>query len=145
MKKNIRYILLAILVIGLTGGAYGWYLYQKPSSKVTTSDADLKISAADLFKDLDEGGSTALQKYNGKVVLVNGEVASIQNDKGGNLNISLMAEEESPFGVTGEFAPGYPAELTKIHEGEIISFKGKVSGKLSLGDVIISHASLVKE
>jgi hypothetical protein len=148
-KKNIFRIIAIFVIAGLIAGSFGLYEFYKPQSRVTSADPDVTISAAQLYNIFNQNADSASKALKDKIVQVKGEVGDIQNDKGGNTNISLQLGPEAMAAIKGEFAPEAKNDLKGLKTGDEISFKGTVNKQEDLmgipGDIIIKHATLVKE
>lgn len=72
-KKNI---LVAVLLVVLSGAAVGYYLYNKGPLDVRNSAA-VNTTASSLYDEFYSDSTSALKKYAGKVLLIKGEVKTV--------------------------------------------------------------------
>jgi hypothetical protein len=129
MKKSIIIALSILLVIGI---AFGYFEYTRSYADTATLEAEYKLSASQLFSEFKENEQLATEKYKGKILEVDGQIASINYGVNETLNILLEAEGEI-FGVACAIAD--VDEELSLTKGQKISVKGECSGILS--DVIL--------
>lgn len=129
MKK----ILLALLMLGLVGGAVGLYYFNKPLEAMAGQKADFELSAAELYNafELDEAAANA--KYLDKVVQVTGTVLEVKPDETGKTGILLDAG--GMFGVNCKLDDLAKDQRTSFTEGEAVTLKCICTGKLM--DVVL--------
>jgi hypothetical protein len=138
MKK----ILSALLVLGLLGGAYGYYLWNKPPESMAKKTADLGIPAATLFAEFKAGEEAANAKYVGKIVAVSGTVLESKNVDG-TTKVSLNAGADGAS-VLCEFDPQTQHARTAFAVGESVTLKGECSGADLDGTVMLSRCAEMK-
>lgn len=137
MKRNI---IIAILSVGLLGGMYGYYLWNKPHQDMASAKADMALDAKSIYDEFSKDETAANAKYLDKVIQVKGTVASV--DKQNGTSLILLDSGDPMGGVACELDPLATHAKTEFQEGEEVVFKGTCSGKLS--DVQISRCVLVK-
>lgn len=122
MKK----ILLSLLVVGLIGAAYGYYLWNKPHEDMGAAKADAALSAAQLLSEYTADETAANGKYLGHTIAVSGTVKET-TDEGGTVKVMLDAGDEN-FGVycTLDSAFQHPRKIFPV--GESVTLKGKCDG-----------------
>ena len=130
MKKYLKYILL----LGVLGGAFGFYMYNKPHQDMTKSTADLKLSSTQLFADFEENETTANVKYLDKIVEVSGRVKEVSQDENGMTSLTLETESDM-FGVICQLDNLTKHARTDFKEGEEVKLKGICTGVLM--DVVL--------
>lgn len=137
---NRKKILIGLVVAALGGGAYGYYLWNKPPMDMASAKVDMSLDAKDIYNQFNTDENSANAKYLDKVIQVKGVVSSIDKENG---TIAIMLDSGDPMGgVLCELDPLAKHEKTDFQEGENVVFKGTCSGKLS--DVQISRCVLVK-
>jgi hypothetical protein len=123
MKK----ILIAFLILALLGAAYGYYLWNMPQENMQAKQADLSVSATNLFKAFSTDEQAANTKYLGKTVAVTGVVKSVEKEEaGGGVQVSL--ETGDSFGVLCELDPLSKHPRMDFPVGESVTFKGNCTG-----------------
>jgi putative nucleic acid binding protein len=130
MKKYIKYILL----LGFLGGAFGFYMYNKPHKNMSKAKADIELSASQLFTDFENNEADANTKYLDKIIEVEGIVKEITKDEKGMTSITLEGGSEM-FGVICQMDDLAKHKRTDFKEGESVKFKGICTGVLM--DVIL--------
>ena len=122
MKK----ILLFLLAAGLIGGAYGYYLWNKPHVDMGAAKAAATLSAAQLLSEYTADETAANGKYLGQTIAISGQVKEA-TDEGGIVKVMLEAGDEN-FGVYCTFDSAFQHPRTSFPVGEQITLKGKCDG-----------------
>ena len=130
MKKYLIYILL----LGLIGGVFGFYIYNKPHQNMTKAVAELELSATQLFSDFENDESNANIKYLDKVMEVSGLVKEIARDEEGMISLTLESGSDM-FGVVCQLDNLTNHTRTDFKEGEKVKMKGICTGVLM--DVVL--------
>ncbi len=130
MKKYLKYIILLVFI----GGAFGFYMYNKPHKNISKAKTDLELSAIQLFADFENNEADANTKYLDKVMEVEGVVKEITKDENGLTSITLDAGGEM-FGVICQMDNLAKHKRTDFKEGETVKFKGICTGVLM--DVVL--------
>ena len=129
MLKKILYI---ALVGGVVGGAYGYYLWNKPALKMSDRKTELTLAAADLATQYKDA------VHLGKVIEVTGTMATLETQKDVT-NITL--ETGDPMtAISCEMEKG--AEIPPAKTGDVVTLKGQCDGKIS--DVVLTRCILMR-
>ncbi|MBK7344369.1 MAG: hypothetical protein IPJ06_15490 [Saprospiraceae bacterium] len=123
MKKWIFAALALALVTGLI---IGLYMYNKPLESMTGQQAELTVSAADLYQSFDTNETAANGKYLGKVIEVSGTIESISTGDDGATNILLNAGDA----MGGVICRLDATVKETFQEGSQIALRGECTGKL---------------
>lgn len=135
MTKRIIIVVLILLV--LVGGI-AFYLFNKKVESLENAEAAYSITANELYNAFEENEQAALQKYEGQIIEVSGELMDIQRAEQ-LINLTLEAENAMLGGVSCSFR-----ELEKdLQVGEEVTIKGKCHGFLM--NVVLSNCVLVNE
>jgi Cu/Ag efflux protein CusF len=134
MKKILVIVLLVIVAAGL----YGLYLYQKKPLDTHQHVADYELSAIDLTREFNADEARASSKFADKIVSVTGVAKEVERK---SLTVFLKGSDQLTM-VSCSFYVADSSQLAGIHEGDIISVKGKCTGKLS--DVVLNNCTLLK-
>lgn len=130
MKKTI-FILLILAVAG--GVYYGWHLYSRKVDSTTVLKTDHVIAPDELFRAYSEDETSAMTKFSGKILELNGVVRSTDNDSlGWNL---VMEAGDDFFGINCAMEAGQEERMKSVSEGDSLKIKGKCSG--FNGDVVL--------
>ncbi len=130
MKKYLKYILLLAVV----GGAFGYYMYNKPHQNMTKAVAEMQLSATQLFTDYDNNEATANGKYLDKIMEVSGTIKEVTTDENGMTSLTLESGSEM-FGVICQMDNLTKHDRTDFKEGEEVKLKGICTGVLM--DVVL--------
>ncbi len=136
--RDMKKILLVLLVLGVIGGGIGYYLYNKPVESLIHHKPDVEVSAHKLFTDYEADEKAANDVYLGKVVLVSGNISAIV-DEAGKKKVQLDAGNPMSS-IICEIEDG--KEIGEVKAGDEVKIKGLCSGYLS--DVIVVQANVVK-
>ena len=138
MKKII---VISIISMMLLGGGYAYYLYNKPHEGVGDEKPKYNVTASAIVSEYDSDETAANAKYLGKVVEVKGVISEKLKDEKGKIIITLQGEDLSGVGCV--FDPKSQSEIAGLHEGQEITVKGRVTGRLmdvELTDCIIINS-----
>lgn len=122
MKK----LLLFLVVAGLIGAAYGYYLWNKPHENMAKADAAFTLSADQLLSDYMTDENAANAKYLGKIVAVTGRVKETTTEDG-VVKVMLDANNEN-FGVYCTLDSAYQHPRKDFPIGAPIMLKGNCDG-----------------
>ena len=126
MKK----IIITLLVLGVIGGAYGLYLFNKPSEDVSNKKVEVTITATELLKSFKDDETVANSTYLNKVILVSGVVKSVSIE--GTIQNILIESNDLMSTVSCEMSE--PAE--SVNTGDKVMVKGQCAGYLI--DVVLT-------
>jgi hypothetical protein len=85
MKKMI----MLIGIVGLIGGLIAYQMYTQPLKDMANMDAEVQMSARDLYAAYDADESAANEAYLGKIIEVTGVVQQIENGDSGAATLVL--------------------------------------------------------
>lgn len=133
----MRKILLVVLLLAVVGGIVGYRMYSAKPEVAAGKAPDISVPASDLYKAFVADENAANQRYNDKVVQVNGEVRGITKE-GGRTTVSL--ETGDALGaVLCEFGEDAPPTFA---DKDTVTIKGFCAG-YNL-DVLLQRCSVVK-
>lgn len=135
---NKKTIIIAIALVAILGGIFGWMQYNKPHRDATSEKAAYQLTAAALFEAFELNEAEASEKYLDKLLEVSGTVSEYNNDEQGNASV-LLESDDMLFGVKCMLAeiPEKPAV-----NGNAIIIKGFCSGLN--GDVEMTRCAIIK-
>jgi len=138
----IKKVIIALVVIGAIGGAYGYFfMYNKSHPDYEKLDADISISAAELFANCRDNGQAAT--YTGKVLEITGTAQSLEKNAG--VYTLVFVFDDGVFGAEGvraTFLPNYNTRLEGLSLDQEIKIKAFCTG-YNDSDVILEKASLI--
>lgn len=138
----IKKIIIALILIGAITGAYVYFfMINKSHPDYEHMDADMQISAQDLFSDCRNGNAA---HYTGELLEVSGAPSNIEiND---SLVVLVYAFDEGMFGPEGVRATllkSYNDKAKSLESASNITIKAFCTG-YNDSDVILEKASIVK-
>lgn len=132
---QMKRILSIIILIGLIGGALGFYFYQKPHPSMDRMKVDQETTSSAILDAYQSSEDQANATYLGKVITVEGTVQSVEDKeqktiilKGNDLMSSVRCK------MDGEIEH---SKFSTIQPGSKIKIKGICTGYLM--DVIIER------
>ena len=133
MKKKLLFFISILL---LCAAGWGFYLYNKPRTGVENKQADITISAADLYKQYNDNETAANQKFLNKIISVTGTADEVnQTDS----TYTILLKNEADMG--GVSCSLFDNKAAAIAKGKTVTVKGKCTGYLmdvALTDCVIS-------
>ena len=134
-----KWIFLSGILVCLLVGCWALYSYYKPRTGTSEAKADFSLTAETLYKEFNTNEAAANERYNGKIISVQGSVSQvIQNENG---VIILLSAGEEMGGVSCSFTNTTQEEAWPS-AGEQVNIKGRCSGFLM--DVNLVDAVLKK-
>lgn len=132
MKKTKKILLFLVLAF-LGGLGIVAFIFNKPHTNVSTSKADINISAQLLVEDFETDETVANTKYLEKIVKVSGIVSdlSIHKEKG----VVTLDSNGVMGNVLCHFSLEETREIMELEKGMTISVKGICTGYLM--DVVL--------
>jgi predicted phosphodiesterase len=126
MRKKRKIFLPEILLCILAVGLWAYHSYTKPHESTKHLNADLIITAGDLYKQYSSGEKEADRKFLNKVIIVKGSIAEITMN--GNTRIYVL--EGQSGGVACQISASENKENAIVEKGSMISIKGRCTGFL---------------
>lgn len=131
-------IIIAILILSIIGGFFGYKIYNKPHVNVAKTSSDITINASDLLNDFSTDEASANTKYLDKIVEVKGEISSLKIEDGKGI-ISLKTNDD--FGsVRCTLSETATQKMNTLKEGDQVTVKGICTGYLM--DVILVKSEI---
>ncbi len=136
--KKIKLALAGVGFVLIICAFTGWYLYNKPHTGVSNIDAEVQITAVDLFNDFQRDSTTASMKYLDKVIEVTGNITDIQN--AGGSQIIFLSSNDAMGGVNCKLSSDKDNKNITAKKSTTVTIKGRCSGylrdeALGIGDV----------
>ena len=127
-KKWLRWILLAIVVMALAGGAVFYYVMTAQFADTTSEKPAYSISAMDLLAEFQQNDSAANKKYSEKIVAVSGLVSEVE---GADTSATVKFVDT----LTGsylifDFQSGASRQAAALQPGANVTLKGSCSGSI---------------
>ncbi len=133
---KLKTVLLIFIPVMIACLVVGYFVWNKPKQNIENANA-IEVNATSLFSEFSENEQAATVKYNGKILLVTGNVSTVSKNLQGKTIVQLQ---------TTDFLFGVNCTLEKeveIEVGTKITLKGVCSGFTS--DVILIRCYLLKK
>lgn len=157
MKKFFKYLGLGVLgmfilfiIIGMSGNSdtstSNSSVSQESAPVIEQSqEPDYVVSVAELSAEFENNGLSASQKYEDKLVRVNGVVGNIDEDIMGTPYVVVHdpADEFQFDGVQCMFKRGDTSQLTSLSKGERITVEGYLADEVIL-NILVRNCQVVK-
>lgn len=122
----------------VAGVGYGLYEYFRTNARTADLDANVKISAIDLYNAFTDNETLADSLYLMQVIQVTGKVADIKEDTSGI--IILLDGGNGMFGISCSLQKT-DEEVKKVEKDSEITIKGICTGMLM--DVVLTRCVIV--
>jgi hypothetical protein len=134
MKKKWYFIWAFIAIVVVAGGT-GTYMFFKPHKDFGTSNPDITLTAADLYKQFDQNEAQANKRFvaDDKTILVSGTIAEIVKNQDGSHTV-IFDIAGSAGSVSCSLMPDQSAQTDTFKKGDKISIKGQCTGIQELID-----------
>lgn len=157
MKKLFKYLGLGILgmfilfiIIGMSGGSDTSTTNPTVTQNTIpvveqTQEPDYIVSVAELSAEFENNGLSASQKYEDKLVRVNGVVGNIDEDILGSPYVMIHdpADEYQFDGVQCMFKRGDTSQLTSLSKGERITVEGYLADEVLIS-ILVRNCQVVE-
>lgn len=138
MSRNVIYIGLAVVLVGVIVALYFYNLGQDDLSKVAPA---YEITAEELYYEFSENEETANEKYINKVIQVKGTLGDKEITSDSTLNLVLNTSD-SPGSVICSFNDSDKLDPDSLKLGQEVIVRGVCSGMLM--DVLLNNCVLIK-
>ena len=123
-RKNI---LLAVLLIILSGSIYIYKEYNRTNTNVAEEKSTFMVDANKLIKEFSNDDSAATKKYVGKMISVRGIVKNLTTDERGYYTLNL-GDTASLSAVRCSIDSMYSSKAITLKPGAFITVKGMCTG-----------------
>ena len=139
-------VLVAVVMIALTAGLYGYIEYTRTNTDLMYAKADHVTGVKELVKEFEENEQAANTKFLDKIIAVNGSVKDVIKDDRGFYTL-MVGNEGSTSSVRCSMDTDHQVEDT-LQLGRTISIKGICTGfnadQLLGSDVILNRCVIKK-
>lgn len=134
MKKQVKYVLIIVLLLIAGAGIYGYHLYNERNPSLRDVSSSVRLSADELFTAFDKDETAAARQYSDKVLSVRGLVRQVDKDAKGGYTLYLSTPEllKSISCSLDSLYRGAPPE---VKQGDSVTVKGVCTGYLM--DVVL--------
>lgn len=142
MSKTVKIALIVVVLGGIAAAIIGYKMYNKPHRDISQEDPDFTYTSDELYNDYSSDEEAANAKYLDKVIQVSGPVEMVEINQGGDINITLTAEEAMMGGVSATVDSRFKSEAEAISNGDQVTLKCRCTGMLM--DVVLVDCSIVE-
>lgn len=140
---KVKYILLAIVAVGLIGAGIGLKMFFKPHADVSKLKADFAVNAPDLLSEFEKDETAATTKYGEKVLEITGKLAAKNQLSNG---AELLVLEDEMQGISCQLDSAWTVDnqsaIEELAPGNQVKVKGVCKGYLM--EIKVSPAVLIK-
>jgi hypothetical protein len=138
MKPYVKLALLVVTIIAIGGIFSGVYMYTKQHKDLLKTEPDYIITSTDLLKEFENNESAAIIKFTGKIIEVNGIIASVTAGEANALSISL----ETGSGISSVLCT-FPSvsDRSLFKPGKKVTVRGECSGYLM--DILMNNCVVI--
>lgn len=138
----LQKIIIGFVALGVLGALFVWFfIYNKPHTDFERARPDFTMDAAELYEAFVNDTRAAEEKFNGRVLLLNGEVTLVEETS--DMVIVVIAFSEGLFGEEGircTMLENHAEAALALQAGQEISIQGFCAG-FTGSDVIMEHCS----
>ncbi len=150
MKKK-RILLPAVLILIAAAVFVGYKIYNKPVKSLTSSTADLKITATDLIKKFETNEAVANKEFLGKktdfIITVSGAVKEIIKDERGAYTV-VLGGNSTRSSVRCSIDSLHNQQAASLKTGSNVSIKGAITGfmmnDLGIGSDVVLNRCVIE-
>lgn len=145
MKRFLRISAIVFVIFVIAGLLFYWFVINKPHPDYEALEPDFQLNAIELYEDFTIDRTLSENKYNGKMILLNGNLNSVE--QADSLTIAVFVFEQGMFGDQGircTVLPKYKSQLMKYERSDEIWLKGFCAGYNDV-DVILEKTSIVEK
>lgn len=149
MKYKKIILALIILVVGI--GAYNYISseFNRKSPSMTTSTEDFEISSIELLNEYGKNQSKADKKYLGKIILLSGNIKSIETDEKG-FHTLVLGDSTSMSSVRSSMDNTMPIDTASLPKWKRVVIRGECTGfnpdEMGLGaDIVLNRCVIINK
>lgn len=124
-RKRIRIILAAALILAAAAVGIYWYIADEKFSDTKDRKAAYTVNAVDFIREFDNDNAAANQKYDGKIVTVNGIVSETEAADT-TINLKMIDTTSGSYAIFA-FQDKHLDEAKTVKVGDSVSVKGSFS------------------
>ena len=138
MKAWLKWSLGLIIIIGIMGGGFAWWVYNKPHRNINNEIA-VKVPVNTLLDAFKQNEKTASTQYTDKILALNGIVKEASKNEAGNWVVNIENDTH-----TGSITVAFSALQDSLQAFDSIAFKGICAGYFPEdNNIVINEAVLL--
>jgi hypothetical protein len=142
--KTWKIIIAGIALLGIIMALIVYFfIYNKPHRDYEKAKPEFELKDEELYTDFVTNEATASDKYNGKILLLTGEVAFVEQVD--EMVIVAFVFDEGLFGEEGvrcTMLESQHSRALELNTGQSVHIKGLCTG-FTGSDVVLEHCSIV--
>ena len=142
-----KQIFIAIGILSLTAGIYGYQEYTRGNKYLAFVEADYILPAIDIIKEFESNENAANAKFLDKIVAVNGEIKGIIRVDEMYYTV-IIGGQDNQSSVRCSIDPDQHIDENRLQTGTFITIKGACTGfnedALLGSDVILNRCVIEK-
>lgn len=147
MNKTIKKILIGVVGIGIIGGAYGYYQFNKKAKNFADSKADFTLTSKQLFDEFAKDQNACNTKYvtGDKTIELTGTIKELPESP--DTAAIAIIDVQSPDGdISCTFMAADSKAVKALKVGDQIKLKGQCTGyqELISKEVLLMRCGLSK-
>lgn len=140
MSRTLKLFLGFLLCLLVMAGLILLFLFYAPEKNLQRQEADLKISATELYQQYEANESTGNQKYIDRIIDVTGEIAEISTDDNGAM-VVILRQPDDFSGVLCTLEESEYKAAKQLKVGQSVTIRGFCTGMLM--DVVLNKCVIL--
>lgn len=146
-RKKI--ILLTLLLAAVAAAWYGYKEYTRTHKDLAAAKADFVLAATDLIKEYESNDAASAEKYNGKILEVNGQVKAVEKDDKGYYTV-VIGDNTGMSSVRCAIDSLHQDKATGLINQSSVTVRGACTGynkdEMGLGsDIILNRCAVINK
>lgn len=140
MSRTLKLIFGFLLCLLVMAGLILLFLFYAPEKNLQRQEADLKITATELYTQYEANENAGNQKYIDRIIDVTGEVAEISTDENGAV-VVILRQPDDFSGVLCTLEASERGAAKKLEIGKTATIRGFCTGMLM--DVVLNKCVIL--
>lgn len=145
-KKTILFL---FLLAAVAAAWYGYKEYTRTNKDLASAKADFVLMATDLIKEYESNDAASADKYNGKILEVNGQVKSVEKDDKGYYTV-VIGDNTNMSSVRCAIDSTHEDKATGLISQSSVTVRGACTGynkdEMGLGsDIILNRCVIINK
>lgn len=128
---KIKYAIILVLVVIVTGAGVGLKMFFKPHADVNKLETEFKVDATKLMDEFQKEEDTATTKYSEKVLEINGKLVA-KNKLPNGTNLLILEDEMAGIScqLDSSWSAANQSVIQTLETGSPVTVKGVCKGYL---------------
>ena len=144
-KKRIIIVAIAILILG--GGWYGYKEYSRKVPDLSRVKAEMKMNTRELITAFEKNEAAANTEFLDKIIEVEGTINSVEKDEKGFYTV-ILGNDGSMSSVRCSMNAEHQEDVVKLSVGSVATIRGACTGfnanELLGSDVVLNRCVIAK-